>query len=148
VSSWVRPSRPWLIQLLAAGGVTPLTDGKRATDEDNPRGYFEYEPATRLLQDATWVQQARGRAVKLVLPLVPFLPMGETYRLLLLQRDLRAVVSSQARMLSRLGRADEAAQLGQAALMREFCGQEHRVLRWLEARPGMAVGLHLAQEAP
>ena len=68
-----RSGTSMLMQMLAAGGVLPLTDGVRAADEDNPRGYFEYERATRPTQDARWVAQARGKAVKLVLPLVPFL---------------------------------------------------------------------------
>jgi predicted AlkP superfamily phosphohydrolase/phosphomutase len=134
-----RSGTSMLMQLLAAGGVEPLTDGKRVADEDNPRGYYEYEPATRLPQDSTWVKEARGRAVKLVLPLVPFLPPGERYRLLLIQRDLTAVVASQEKMLVRLGREAEGAQMGQEALIHEYCGQEHRVQRWLEARPGIGI---------
>ena len=36
-----------LMQVLVAGGITPLVDDLRPADVDNPRGYFEYEPATR-----------------------------------------------------------------------------------------------------
>lgn len=128
-----------LMQLLVAGGMTPLTDGLRVADEDNPRGYYEYERATHLHEDKAWVPEARGKVVKLVLPLVPFLPRNENYRLILIQRDLAAVVASQERMLSRLGREEQGAHLTTEMLMREYCSQEHRVLQWLEARPGIAV---------
>jgi tetratricopeptide (TPR) repeat protein len=134
-----RSGTSMLMQLLVAGGVEPLTDGLREADEDNPRGYYEYERATHLHEDRAWLPEARGKVVKLVLPLVPFLPRTETYRLILIQRDLTVVVASQEKMLSRLGRAEQAANLSAEALMREYCAQEHRVLNWLEARPGIAI---------
>jgi predicted AlkP superfamily phosphohydrolase/phosphomutase/tetratricopeptide (TPR) repeat protein len=134
-----RSGTSMLMQLLVAGGVSPLTDGVREADSDNPRGYYEYERATHLHEDKAWLPEARGKVVKLVLPLVPFLPRMETYRLLLIQRDLSAVVASQERMLERLGRTEAGANLTAEALMREYCSQEHRVLNWLEARPGIAI---------
>jgi LPS sulfotransferase NodH len=133
-----RSGTSMLMQLLVAGGVPALTDGLRAADEDNPRGYYEYERATHLHEDKEWLPEARGRAVKLVLPLVPFLPRNETYRLIVIQRDLTAVVASQERMLARLGRAEQAANLTAEALMREYRAQEQRVVHWLTARPGIA----------
>jgi hypothetical protein len=39
-----------------------------------------------------------------VAPLVPFLPQGETYRVVLIHRDIDEVVASQASMLKRLER--------------------------------------------
>ncbi len=48
-----RSGTSMLMQLLAAGGIEPLTDGQRLPDSDNPRGYLEYEPATRLARDAS-----------------------------------------------------------------------------------------------
>ena len=129
-----RSGTSMLMQMLAAGGIPPLTDGLRSADEDNPRGYFEYEQATRLHQDKKWVVGAHGKAVKLVLPLVPFLPSGYAYRFLVIQRDLGAVLASQQQMLSRLGREAEGAALSDDALRREYCAQERRVADWLRAR--------------
>jgi hypothetical protein len=37
-----------MMQMLVAGGMSPLSDGERAADADNPRGYFEYEPIKQL----------------------------------------------------------------------------------------------------
>jgi transposase len=48
-------------------------------------------------------------------------------------------LASQEKMLSRLGREEQAAHLTSEALMREYQAQEYRVLSWLEARPGMAL---------
>ena len=128
-----------LMQVLVAGGIPTLTDGLRAADSDNPRGYFEFEPATRIREDASWVPSARGKVVKLVLPLVPYLPMDSAYRLILISRDLGEVLESQGRMLTRLGRGDKAARLAGDALGRQYQGQEARVRAWLERRPEIAV---------
>ena len=77
VAGLPRSGTSMLMQAMAAAGVSLLTDGQRAADEDNPRGYHEYEPATRLAEDSAWIAAARGRAVKIVLPLLPHLPRGE-----------------------------------------------------------------------
>ena len=126
-----------LMQLLHNGGIPALTDGQRVADDDNPRGYFEYEPATNLSRDATWVPNAHGKVVKLALPLVQRLPAGELYRLLIIDRDLREVVASQRKMLERLGRGG--ANLSDEALMREYERQRDRVAAWLNRRPEIAV---------
>jgi hypothetical protein len=75
--------------------------------------------------------------VKLVLPLLRYLPHGETYRLVVIQRALDEVLASQAAMLQRLGR--EAARLTGAALAAQYIRQETEVLAWLRARPWIGV---------
>ena len=48
VSGLPRSGTSLMMQMLAAGGLPALTDGERAADDSNPRGYFEYEPVKRL----------------------------------------------------------------------------------------------------
>ena len=72
-------------------------------DQDNPRGYFEHEQATRLHQDAAWIPQARGKAVKIVAHLLPFLPEGEQYRLIFMHRDMREAAASAASHVGEVG---------------------------------------------
>lgn len=132
-----RSGTSMLMQALAAGGIPPLTDGKRAPDPDNPRGYLEFEAATAIAADASWIPSARGHAVKLVMPLLRFLPLGEAYRLVLIQRDLTEVLASQSAMLERLGRG--AANLTEAALAAQYIRQETEILAWLDTRPGIGV---------
>lgn len=45
VSGLPRSGTSMMMQMLAAGGIEPLTDGQREADEDNPRGYYELEKA-------------------------------------------------------------------------------------------------------
>jgi LPS sulfotransferase NodH len=92
-----------LMQVLAAGGLPPLADDARPPDADNPRGYFEWQPAKRLPAQSGWLAEAQGRAVKVVHALVPALPEGFAYRLILVRRAFAEVLASQERMLARRG---------------------------------------------
>ncbi len=51
VSGLPRSGTSLMMQMLAAGGVPPVTDSIRAADESNPRGYFELEAVKRLRSD-------------------------------------------------------------------------------------------------
>ncbi len=103
VSGLPRSGTSMLMQMLAAGGMPLLTDSLRAADEDNPRGYFEFEPVRTLYRDRSFMVQAKSKAVKIVAPLVCSLPPGFRYRVILLDRDLDEILASQATMMDRRG---------------------------------------------
>lgn len=105
VSGLPRSGTSMMMQMLHAGGVPVLTDGRREADPNNPRGYYEFEPAIRLARDASWMAEAGGKAVKLVAQLLPSLPYRRDIRILFMQRPLGAVIASQDKMLKRLDRA-------------------------------------------
>jgi len=65
-----------MMRMLEAGGIPPLTDGLRAADADNPRGYYELERVKKLPDDTSWMGEARGRAVKIISALLKYLPPG------------------------------------------------------------------------
>lgn len=94
-----------MMQMLAAGGISPLTDSVRAPDADNPRGYFEFEAVKRTRQDSTWVSLAVGKAVKVVHALLNDLPGGFEYRVILMNRPIAEVIRSQEIMLERSGKS-------------------------------------------
>ena len=93
------------MNMLAAGGLPAFTDGLRESDASNPRGYFEHDRVRRLATDSEWVSDADGHAVKIVVPLAVHLPVGPQYLLVLMERDLDEIISSQEAMLGRSGKA-------------------------------------------
>lgn len=101
VSGLPRSGTSMMMRILEAGGIPPLTDGLRAPDEDNPRGYYELEEVKGIADDKSWLARARGRAVKLVAPLLLHLPIGPDYKVVLMRRPLDEVLASQRRMLER-----------------------------------------------
>jgi hypothetical protein len=137
VAGLPRSGTSMMMQMLAAGGIPIYSDGQRAPDEDNPRGYLEHEKATQLHRDSGWVADARGKAVKIVAHLLPYLPGGQEYRIVFIHRALEEVTASQSAMLRRLGR--KGAQLGETQLARVFAGQLVRVQEWLKRADGVHV---------
>ena len=105
----------------------------RQSDEDNPRGYFEYEPVKQTSHDASWLATAGGKAVKIIYKLLYDLPSDYPYRLVFMQRPLSEVVASQRAMLQRQGA--KGAKLDDAALTAVFGRELDRVLDWIEQQP-------------
>jgi hypothetical protein len=136
VSGLPRSGTSMMMQMLAAGGMPVLTDSLRPPDPDNPRGYLEFEPARRTREDARWVADAAGKAVKLVHLLVPELPTGHTYRVVFMQRDLVDVLASQYAMLRRHGRPEP--DLAPTRLAELFASQLRRVREWVAGQPDFA----------
>ena len=132
VSGLPRSGTSMLMQMLASAGLEPYTDAKREADSDNPRGYLEHEKATRIASDQSWVPEVRGGVVKLVAQLLSFLPRGERYRVVFMDRDLRDIVKSQRVMLDRLGK--EGGRLTDSRMMQTLDAQVAVVERMLARR--------------
>ena len=105
VSGLPRSGTSMMMAMLEAGGVELLTDGVRVSDDDNPLGYFEYEPVKQTRDDPSWLDEARGKAVKVVSPLLLHLPGLFSYRLIFMRRQLCQILASQKQMLKASRRA-------------------------------------------
>ncbi len=139
VSGLPRSGTSLMMQMLAAGGLPPLTDEVRVPNESNPRGYFEYEAVKQLRQERGWLPAARGRAVKIIHLLLPELPNDGTFsfRVILMQRAIAEVISSQRQMLVREGRA--AASIPDEQLARIYGSQLEKTEKWLAGALGFQV---------
>jgi hypothetical protein len=126
-----------MMQMMAAGGMPVLTDGQRSADANNPRGYFELESVKALGKNQDVVGQAEGKVLKVISSLLPSLPKQFQYRVIFMCRPLEEVVSSQNRMLERLGK--EVPPTPTAAVIAAF--QEHlkKIKSWLSQQPNFAV---------
>jgi len=105
VSGLPRSGTSMMMRMLDVGGIPALTDNVRQPDEDNPRGYYEFEPVKRTKEDPSWLEQAGGKVVKMVYRLLYDLPPTRQYRVIFMRRKLEEVVASQDVMLSRRGRS-------------------------------------------
>jgi hypothetical protein len=141
------------MQMLAAGGLSVLSDQARPADDDNPRGYFEFEPVKRLMQRSDWLAEARGKAVKIVLALLTAIPAELPCQVLVCQRDLDEVLDSQERMLARRDPEFRATPERRRVLEQEYRRMLHRTeaflarrsnTRWLAIEYGATVADPLA----
>jgi hypothetical protein len=132
VSGLPRSGTSMLMQMLVAGGLNALTDGVRDADDDNPIGYFEHERIKRLQKDNDWLDEAQGKVIKVVAPLISFLPPGQQYRVAFILRDVDEVVQSQQKMLDRLGQ--KGASMSADMLAKQFAMLLERTRSALEKR--------------
>ena len=132
-----------MMQMLVAGGMTPLSDAERQADEDNPRGYFEWERIKQLPKDPGCISEAEGKVVKVISQLLLSLPAGREYRVILMERPLSEVIASQDQMLRRRGTYQEGAK--PEAVSSAFEKHLREVHAWLEGKPHvktLAVAYH------
>ena len=81
VSGLPRSGTSLMQGMLQAGGIEPLTDGIRTADDNNPKGYFEFERVKALRQgDAEWLSQAQGKSIKIISWLLEYIPSSYQLR--------------------------------------------------------------------
>jgi hypothetical protein len=137
VSGLPRSGTSLMMQMLAAGGVPPLTDQERQADEDNPHGYYELERVKQAPKgDLGWLAEAEGKAVKVIGALLPYLPPTYHYRVVFMQREMAEVLASQRRMLIRRGRDPNT--VSDADMARVFRSHLAQVDAWIATQPNIA----------
>ena len=109
VSGLPRSGTSMAMKMLDAAGLSTVSDGIRAADEDNPKGYFEDERVKNLHKDVdkAWLRNSRGKVVKIISFLLSHLPEDNNYRVIFMRRDLQEVLASQSKMLERRGEASD-----------------------------------------
>ena len=126
-----------MMKMLEAGGMALLTDGIRTADEDNPKGYYEYERVKQIEDDKEWLEDARGKAVKMIAALLKHLPPEYQYEVIFMRRTIGEVLASQRRMLIRRGEpAETVPDERMAELFRKHVEQ---VEAWIAAQPNIAI---------
>jgi hypothetical protein len=121
-----------MMQMLAAGGMPILTDGQRQADIENPRGYHEWEAAKLLPQQPTRIQEAEGKAVKVISQLLFALPGNHNYQIIFMERALSEVVASQAEMIRR--KQTSAPAMPGSAMILALQTHLNQVNAWLTTR--------------
>jgi len=125
------------MKVLEAGGLEIFTDNQRTADEDNPKGYYELEDVKALKDGKSdWMQDAPGKAVKVISSLLEYLPSNYKYKIVFMRREIAEILASQKQMLIRRGESSD----GDDQKMAEMF-QEHlkRVRVWLANQPNMDI---------
>ncbi len=129
VSGLPRSGTSMMMQMIDVGGIPAMTDNVRVADEDNPKGYYEFEAVKRTRRDASWLEQAPGKVVKMVHVLLLDLPLNREYRVVFMKRHLEEVVKSQDIMLERSSKQGAAAD--REKIIRVFGSQLKQVDKWV-----------------
>ena len=103
VSGLPRSGTSMMMMMLEAGGIAPVADGIREADDDNPKGYYEFERVKKIKEDKAWLPDAKGKAVKMISQLLLDLPGDYHYKVIFMHRKIEEVLASQKQMLIRRG---------------------------------------------
>ena len=137
VSGLPRSGTSLMMSMLAAGGLQPLTDEIRQADDDNPKGYYEFERVKQLKQDVSWLPSAQGKSVKIISSLLMTLPAGHHYKIIFMRRNMQEILASQRQMLIRRGQPDD--KISDAEMAALFERHLQQVERWLDQQNNMSV---------
>jgi hypothetical protein len=138
VSGLPRSGTSMMMKMLEAGGIPPYTDHIRTPDDDNPKGYYEFERVKKLPEgDTAWLPDAKGKAVKVISALLEHLPTKYSYRVLFMQRKMEEILASQTQMLIRSGQPTD--KVGDDQLAEMYEKHLAKVNSWLAAQTNFSV---------
>lgn len=143
VSGLPRSGTSMMMQMLAAGGVPIFTDGQRVPDENNPKGYYEVDLAKGLAKKNSWVHDCDGKCVKVVAPLIGYLPSSVDYRVIYMKRPVQEIIRSQANMLERLGK--ESSDMTDEQIAKVMVDDAHRALGLLSMHQNKVLKIDYAE---
>jgi hypothetical protein len=126
-----------MMRMLEAGGMPVLTDNRRKADEDNPQGYYEFEPVKQLNSNASWLTDAYGKAVKMASHRLYELPDGHAYRIVFMERNLMEVLVSQRVMLRRHGIED--AEFDDVRMASDYRSHLRNLRAWIKDQANFEV---------
>ncbi len=133
VSGLPRSGTSMMMGMLERGGIPVLTDNLRTPDNDNPRGYYEFEPVKKLPKgDNAWLKEAGGKAVKVISALLLHLPANFMYRVIFMHREMSEVLASQRKMLA--SRREDPSSVGDEKMAGMFRKHLSRVDSWIDTQ--------------
>ena len=137
VSGLPRSGTSMMMQMLEACGLEILTDNIREADTDNPRGYYELECVKKIGEDASWLANAQGKAVKMISMLLSHLPSDYEFKIVFMLRNIEEVLLSQDKMMDRLNTSG--AKLSQKEMANLYRRHLTQIQGWLEKQPNIEV---------
>lgn len=137
VSGLPRSGTSMMMKMLESAGLEILTDNLRSADENNPKGYYEFERVKKLKAgDFDWLSEAQGKVVKVISALLEYLPNQYQYQIIFMRRNIAEVLSSQSQMLARNGKQDDKENDGK--LVELYEDHLRKIETWLEQQPNMS----------
>ena len=134
VSGLPRSGTSMMMRMLEKGGLSLLADGIRRPNDDNPKGYYEFERVKKLPEgDVAWLADAQDKGVKIIAALLVHLPNAYTYKILFMRRKMDEILASQRRMLERRG--EDSGAIDDAEMARLFEAHVAQIHRWMDQQP-------------
>lgn len=123
------------MQLLEASSIEVFSDKIRVADENNPKGYYEYEPVKQLHKKNQWLDDSKNKALKVVLPHIFKLPKRYKYKVVHMYRKVDDVLISQELMKKRLNPGYKTQY--NFGLYQKFENELERLKKWYQSQPNV-----------
>ena len=138
VSGLPRSGTSMMMKMLEAGGIPPVTDKIRTADDDNPKGYYEFERVKQMDKgDTAWMEEAQGKSVKVISQLLRYMPNEYEYKVIFMRRNMSEILASQKKML--INRGEDPEQAPDEEISALFEKHLNSVMDWMAARPNVSV---------
>jgi hypothetical protein len=137
VSGLPRSGTSMMMKMLEAGGIPVLVDNIRTADEDNPKGYYEFERVKQIESDKAWLPEAKGKVVKMISELLKHLPPDYKYKIVFMRRKIEETLASQRQMLIRRGEPTD--KVSDDKLTELFRKHLARLAAWIETQPNIEI---------
>jgi len=137
VSGLPRSGTSLMMQMVEAGGMPVVTDNIRKANDDNPRGYYEFEKVKTIKDDSSWLPSCHGKAFKMISELLYHLPSNHTYKVIFMKREMEEILASQGVMLRRLGK--NGSTLGDEKMAGSFEKHLQYIESWLATQSNITV---------
>jgi hypothetical protein len=136
VSGLPRSGTSMMMKMIEAGGIPPITDNIRQADDDNPKGYYEFERVKQLDKgDTAWVADAEGKVVKVISQLLKYLPDTHQYRIVFMRRSMDEILASQKKML--INRGEDPNRASDDEISALFEAHLQNVISWMRVQPNV-----------
>jgi len=101
VTGLPRSGTSLMMQILNKSELDIFSDGIRQKDISNPEGYYELEAVKGIVRDNSFLKNALGKVVKIVVPLPIYMDKSLSYRVIFMRREIDEVLKSQEKMLNK-----------------------------------------------
>jgi len=125
-----RSGTSMMMKMLEAGGMSILTDNIRVADEDNLKGYYEFERVKKLEEDKEWLDDAKGKVVKVISYLLKYLPDTHKFKIIFMQREIFEVLASQRKMMERRGEKED--NIPEEKMAEQFKSHLDQIYQWIK----------------
>ncbi|CAK2440015.1 Sulfotransferase family protein [Vibrio crassostreae] len=138
VSGLPRSGTSMMMRILEFGGISPVTDNVKKNDSRNPYGYYELEAVKDRMSYVDWIDSVKGKSVKIVSRFISYLPANNMYNVILINRDLDAVVQSQRDMAKHYSNSEKSSE-SDYEMKRIYQQHIKEVMSWIAKRPNIRI---------
>jgi tetratricopeptide (TPR) repeat protein len=123
-----------MMEMLQVGGMPILID-EIDDSESTQKKSMEFAKVNLIQKDTSWMLDARGKAVKMIVQLLNYLPPNYNYKVIQMNRDISELMMSQQVHLGKKATPDTLP----LKLFNNYLSQLNKLNSWIDAQPNVQI---------